>query len=423
MKRKIYVLIFCAFNSLWVTAQANSTKITLNQCIDIALQNNPYVKEVANDGIIAGLALKSARSDLYPVLSTQISGGYSNQYRLNNDYRTGNGTFSADQLLWQNGKVNATIKQTRYNLKAAGYTLQARKKDIILSVKTYYFNCLLQNQLYEIAIENVSKANMFLEYAHERYKIGSGRRSDVLKAESDLAESEFERDTYFNSLTQAQNELSMLTSLSTDRLSNLESTWQDDRPDSYGHRLDSLYNLALCNYPELQNVNNLKLLQQSKIREANAELYPRLGFNGGYNWSYNPALSRQKGWYTLLTLQWQIFNGNKQHNQIQIEKTRKTIYEIREEQVKTFLIKEISNRLINIKTAESQIKLTSRLLKTTLENLEIAKAQYKVGTGSMLELTDARVNDLLAKQKNIQAIAAFQIAWANLERLTGIFNK
>jgi len=419
MKRKIYVLIFCAFNSLWIIAQTDSAKINLKQCIDIALQYNPYVKEVAKDEIIAGLVVKSARSDLYPVLSTQISGGYSNQYRLNNDYRTGNVAFSADQLLWQNGKVNATINQATYNLKAAGYSLQARKEDIIVSVKTYYFNCLLQSQLYEIAIENVSKANMFLEYAQERYKIGSGRRSDVLKAESDLAESEFERDTYLNSLTQAQNELSMLTGLSTDRLSNLENTLQSAQPDLYAKRLDTLYTLALLYYPELQYVNNLQLLQQSKIREANAELYPRLGFNGGYNWSYNPALPWQKGWYTLLTLQWQIFNGYKQHNQIQMEKTRKTIYEIREEQVKTFLIKEISNRLINIKTAESQIELTNRLMKTTVENMEIAKAQYKAGTGSMLELTDARVNDLLAKQKNIQAIAAFQIALANLERLTG----
>jgi outer membrane protein TolC len=62
-------------------------------------------------------------------------------------------------------------------------------------------------------------------------------------------------------------------------------------------------------------------------------------------------------------------------------------------------------------------------MKTTSENLEIAKAQYKSDTGSMLELTDARIFDLLAKQKNIQAITSYKIALANLERLTGNMNK
>jgi len=81
------------------------------------------------------------------------------------------------------------------------------------------------------------------------------------------------------------------------------------------------------------------------------------------------------------------------------------------------LFKEVSNRLIALKEADNQIALSFSLMATTAENLEIAQAQYKAGTGSMLELADARINDLSAKQKNIQAIAAYQIAMANLERL------
>jgi outer membrane protein TolC len=54
---------------------------------------------------------------------------------------------------------------------------------------------------------------------------------------------------------------------------------------------------------------------------------------------------------------------------------------------------------------------------TTSENLESAKAQYQSGTASMLELTDARITDLIAKQNNIKAIARYRMAMANLERL------
>jgi outer membrane protein TolC len=423
MKKKIWTLIFCTLLLPGAFAQTGVQSVTLNQCIDSALIYNPFIKESVNETIISGLAVKTARSGLYPVISADFSGGYSNQYKLGNDYRSGNGTVSVDQVLWQNGKVKSSIDQARYNQNAADLSLEARKQDIILSVKTNYFNCLLQNQLYQIAIENVSKANLFLDYANERYKVGAGRKSDVLKAESDLAEAQFERDTYMNSLAQVQNELGMLTGFSPNQLSTLENRWSNDQLIKYGQFADSLSAIAFHNYPELLAINNLQLSQQAKIREVNAELYPRLGFNGGYNCSYNPVLSQQKGWYSALTLRWQIFNGNELRNRIQIEKTRKTIYENQEEEIKTFLIKEIRNRIISVNSAESQIRLTDRLMNTTSENLEIAKAQYKSGTGSMLELTDARMVDRLAKQKNIQAITSYQIALANLERLTGNMNK
>jgi outer membrane protein TolC len=58
------------------------------------------------------------------------------------------------------------------------------------------------------------------------------------------------------------------------------------------------------------------------------------------------------------------------------------------------------------------------MIKTASENLEIAMAQYKAGTGSMLELTSARTDRLDATQKNIRAYFAYQSALINLERLT-----
>lgn len=423
MKRKICILIVGILSTLQIVAQDDSIIVTLSQSIDAALRYNPSIKESTNDANISELAVKKSRSGLYPVLSTEISGGFSREYRFKNDYKTVNSTIAAEQVLWQNGKVNAGIDQARYSKQAADFSLEGQKQEVILAVKTAYFNCLMQNQLYEIAVDNVSKANLFLEYARERYKVGAARKYDVLKAESDLSEAEFERDTFLNSLAEAQNELSMLTSLPPTWFSKLENTWRSDQLDASDEHIDTIRSKTFRNYPELQVVNNLQLSQQARITQTNAELYPRLGLNAGYNWNYNPTYQEIKGWYTALTLRWVLFNGNQQRNQVKEEKIRKTIYENQAEEVRNFLLKEISNRLINIKEAESQIRQTDHLMKTTLENLEIAKGQYKAGTGSLLELTDARISDLLAKQKNIQAITAYQIALANLERLTGDSNE
>lgn len=281
----------------------------------------------------------------------------------------------------------------------------------------------MQFQLYLISIDNVNRSRLFLEYAHERYKTGTGRKSDVLKAESDLTEAEFDSEYNRSLLARSQNELSRLTGLTPELFSKLEDPIRYEGAGEYNNKFDSLRNTAFRNYPDLKIVNNQELSQQARIDVAKAELYPRLGLNAGYTWSYNPALPEQKGWFTGLTLRWQLFSGNEQRNRIQFEITKKVIFENRKDEIKDFLVTELNNRLINLREAESQIKLTDRMIMSTSENLEIAKAQYNAGTGSMLELTDARINDLNAKQKNIRAITAFQIALVNLERLTNNMNQ
>lgn len=424
MKKTIYILIAFYIHTSWqVMAQSETANITLNQCVDAALINNPSIKESENEVSISAMGIKMAQSGLYPAVSVEGSGGLSNEYRLEDDYKIGTAKLTIDQLLWQKGKVKSFIEQAHFIKEASIASLEARKQELIVSVKKIYYTCLQQNQLYLVAQDNVSKAELFLEYARERYKIGVGRKSDVLKAESDLAEAEFERDSYLNSLKQAKNELSMLTGFSINSLSELEDTWQIDKLVIYRKQADSLFIIAFQNYPELQIINNLGLSQLAKIQETKAEFYPRIGVSAGYDWNYNPIVQEQRGWYSAIALRWNIFNGNERRYRLQSEQLRKTNYENQSEEMKNFLIKEVSNCLISIKEAENQITLTNKLMKTTSENLEIAKSQFNVGTGSMLELTDVRIKNLSAKQKNIQAIVAFKIALSNLERLIGNTNE
>jgi outer membrane protein len=424
MKKIIFTLAFSVLmSSLNLTAQSDSAVVTLNQCINAALNYNPLIKQASNEVAAAKFAIKIAESGYYPVISTDISAGFSDQYRLNNNYKTGNVLLSADQPLWQKGKIKAFVNQAKYNQLADNYSLESLTADIIESVKTTYLSCQMQFQLYLISTDNVNRSRLFLEYAHERYKTGTGRKSDVLKAESDLSEAEFDSEYNRSLLERSHNELSRLTGLSPEMFSKLEDPNRYEVAGEYNNQFDSLRNTVFRNYPDLKIVYSQELSQQAKIEEAKADLYPRIGLNAGYNWSYNPALPEQKGWFSGLTLRWQLFSGNEQRNRIQFEMTKKVIYENRKDEIKGFLVKELNNRLINLREAESQIKLTDRMIISTSENLEIAKAQYNAGTGSMLELADARINNLNAREKNIRAITAFQIAIVNLERLTNNMNQ
>jgi outer membrane protein len=417
------IIVLALLNGLRVDGQVSSPLVTLGKCINAALNYNPVIKQASDELSQAALAVKISEADLYPVISTEMSGGYSNEYRSNNNFKTGTVNISGEQVLWQNGRIKANIEQSHYTLDAEDYSLEARKLDVIAGVKTAYFNCLMYSQLYKTASDNISNAALFLEYAKERHKTGAGRKSDVLKAENDLSEAQFESESFRNSLSRTRNELSLLTGLSPESLSALEEVGEYNQYDYHEEPIDTIIAEAARNWPELKIVRYQQLAQKAKIRQITAELYPAVGISAGYNWNYNPVFQDQNGWYTVMNVRWKLFNGGENRSRIKSEMARNSFYDNRKTEVNDFLQKEIKNRVINSREALRQIRLTDLMLITTSENLEIAKAQYKEGISSILELTIARTDDLNAKQKNIRAIADFHFAQVNLERLTKNINQ
>jgi outer membrane protein TolC len=215
----------------------------------------------------------------------------------------------------------------------------------------------------------------------------------------------------------------MLSGIPVDRLSDLDSTWiEDPLIDLKTVQMKSQTSpgKTVNQYPEYISVLNLVSAQQAKINQARSEQYPGLLLNAGYQWNYNPVFKNQDTWYTTLTLRWNIFKGNENSYRVQSEIIRKSILERQAEEVEIFYRKELANREISLAEATEKIQLTRDLISTTAANLETATAEFKTGTGSMLELVDARVAYLRARQNNIVAITEYRIAAAQLERLTGI---
>jgi outer membrane protein len=392
--------------------------VTLDQCIEAALTNNPSVKQAANTSSQAAVGVNIARSGRFASVSTEIAGGFSDQYRSGNNFETAYARLSADQKVWQNNRITASIEQARSAGKAADASYEAARQEIIVSVKTIYYVCQQQQKLQIIAGENVTRAGVFLQYARERVNAGLGRRSEVLKAESDLAEAIFDQNATVNAYRKVLNDLAMLTNLPSDQLSN-HAKWEAETLASTVQSSDSVLKIALSQYPELQAILNLRSSQESKIKEVRAARYPGIFLNTGYDWNYNPLTNDQKGWYALVTLRWDIFNGNANRCREKLEYLNKENYNYQVEEMQNYVAREVSNRIISLLETMEQISLTRSLLKTTGENLAVAQGQYIAGTGSILELTDARLTDLQAQKNYVQAVTGYKIALANLERLTG----
>ncbi len=415
---KSLIAVLIAVLSLY-SKKSYAQPVTLPEFINAALINNPVLKSAANESVISEKEIYIARSERFANVSFESSTGLMEEFQIGNDYKYLNARLSAEQLLWQNRKVNAALQQARYNAVVANHSFNGARQDLILTVKTAYFNCQQQFALYSLANNNARRAALLLEYALERSKLGTGKRSDVLKAESDQSQAEFEKELYYYAFRNSVNDLSALTGLSPGVEWKPDSIQSEEPAFSTNESADSLIKLAVSDFPELLVAISRELMQKEAVKVSRALLFPALSLNTGYSSSHDPTFGQQNSWSALLTLRWTLFNGNEKQYRLQCEQIRTEKLTNQKEATRLELIRNINNWLLSLDEARQQITLFRSMKRTTIEGLEAAKAQFMAGTGSMLELTDARVTDLMANKNLIQALTKYKISRANLERLTG----
>ena len=422
-KEMFWIILLILACKITAFSQGNSTdKIDLKTIINAAITNNPGIKDGQIKADISKNEINLTKSALFPRVSTNASYSLSNQNSVGNDYGSVSSGINLNQTLWQNGKNKALIKQSEFLYQAELSEFEAKKQELILQVKFSYFNLLRYRKLYKVSENNLLQAELFLEAAKEKNKLGIGKYSDILKAESELADAKYFSQNYSYSLKAAENELSRLTGLSISANSLSNDQFDLDFISYELFESDSLFALAVKNYPELGMLENIRSSQKFYEKAVKADLYPTVSTNAGYNWYYNPIFKGQDTWNAGISVSWDLFDGNRRKNQVKIEKLRSQSFQFQKEDLLLELKKEIDNKINAFQEAKDQIKISKILMNSTAENLKMLEEEYRQGISSMLELTNARTDDFNAKAKYINALTDYELVLAQIERIIGVIN-
>ncbi|MEN8193182.1 MAG: TolC family protein [Bacteroidota bacterium] len=400
--------------------QSPARVIDLNNLIDAAVTNNPAIKGGQLNVEITNNDIQIKKAELLPQISANATYGLSDENSLRNNYSFFRSGINVSQNLWKKGKYNSLVRQSKFIYQAKQSEFEAQKLDLILQVKFSYYNLLRYRKLYEISENNIFQAELYLDAAKEKNKLGVGKYSDILKAESDLADAKFLAKNYSYSLKESEIELSRLTGLPVIAESIPQNTILVGSNRLNVLERDSLLELAKISYPELQVIENIGLSQEYLISATKADLFPAVTANTGYSWLYNPVFSGQPTWYAGVAISWDVFDGKRRKNQVKTEMLRSQSYQYQKEDLLLELVKEIENILNAFNEVKNQIEISEILMKSTVENLKMLEEEYKQGISSMLELTIARTDDFNANAKHINAITDYELVKAQLERIIGV---
>ena len=147
-------------------------EINLNNCIWIALGNNPQISAAFQDILASDERIKQVWSNFFPSFSWQTSYTHLKQLQLSdaldknlqfNYYLAGQVTLQ--QMLYDFGVTQnqATIRRMSYQ--AYKKTFEAVVNNVIFQTKDAYFNLLYAYENQRVALDNVKKYQMFYNQA------------------------------------------------------------------------------------------------------------------------------------------------------------------------------------------------------------------------------------------------------------------
>lgn len=306
---KKYFFILIHLLSFIITYSQNNSSFNLQQCIDIAIQNNLNLKITdVNVAIAKNNALQSQAQAL-PSLNGTAMHNY--QYGRTIDRYTN--TFANTNVLSQNFYLTAqwtifsglsqynTIQSNKMNLLSAQENLAQQKNDLMLNVATAYVNVLLSQDIleanktqYEITKQNYDRTKILVEQ-------GSAAISTLKDVEAQLANDELNVINAKNNL-----ELNLLT---LRQIMNLPAQQNIEiiRPEIAinaeiltQYTADDIYNIAIKTQPSVKSKEYQLKSYEYMLKANRGKRMPTLNISASLATGYSGLAKRIIGYQTQI---------------------------------------------------------------------------------------------------------------------------
>ena len=305
MRFKI-LLNYIFFSVMMLSAKAQSAdtsvvKYTLQQCIDIALKNNPDVqhREVASD--IQSADLLGARGNMLPTLNGEVTHGlnhgrsidpFTNTYD-NQNAKVAGYTLSSSVTLFNDFAIQNNIKQNRLAYDASKMEVQQYKDAVALNVILEYLQVLTNQDLVNLSMQQKDITAKQLERLNILNDEGAVSPNEYYDVKGKYAQDELTLVNANNNLETDKVSLVKLLNIPYNKNMQLERINLSEALAKDKGSTDSIYQAALQN---LAIIKAVMLRQQSAlyaVKTYRSYQYPYLVLNGGANTNYSSNASTQ----------------------------------------------------------------------------------------------------------------------------------
>lgn len=409
--------------ALQTGVQAEMVELSLDECVALALKNNPAVKIVEADKEKAFWAVKEAAAgkgvsitythsdtrEKYPPSTIRPYYSFSTTFDNN---------FTLSLPLYSGGRLEGLIEKAKINAQIADQEVSKTKQQIMLNAITAYYNVLQARNMLQVNQESVDSLAAHLKNVELQYDVGIVAKSDVLRSQVELANAQ-------QNLIKAQNaydlSLANLNNVIGLPLDSQIKVKEELTREPYTLSLDQSVEYALANRPEFFQAKATIDSARQGVRVAKSGFLPSLSLSGSMDWNdHDFPGAKNNNWSVVLAVSLNVFDSGL--TRAKINEAQMDVDKAREQarQTKDGISLEVRQAYLNMKEAEKRIDTSGVAVTKAEEDFKIARIRYSAGVGTNLDVIDAQVALTQAKTNYVQSLYDYNASRANLNKAMGI---
>jgi outer membrane protein len=402
--------------------------LTRQQAEQLALKNNPRISVAALIALAQKQVVRETRSAELPTLSgngtavaaveaSRIGAGELSASRLLNHVGAG---FQLSQLITDFGRTPNLVASSSLRAKAAEQNAEATRVDIVLATDLAFYNALEAQATLQVANSTVDERKSVSDQVNALTASKLRSTLDQSFAQVNLSQA---RLLVLDSRNQADAAMASLNNIfgtATDR--NYRLVDDPALPSAIASSADEVIALALQQRPDLRA---LQLSHQADVRFSRAQ-----------HEQFLPAVSAQGiagitpvGSSTYFTtdrygaagvnVSIPIFNGFKFSAEAAEADLRAKASDEQSRQLVDQIARDVRTAWLAANTAQQRMSVTAELLKEANTALDLAETRYHLGLSSIVELSQAQLQQTQAQIADVNARFEYESDLATLRFQSG----
>jgi outer membrane protein len=412
-------------SSQFATPPSGATRLSLKDAEAIALKNNPAILVARLSALASQQVTREVRSNLWPQTYANLTavdardnsritaGGLSNPII----FTRAAGGATVSQLITDFGHTTNLVASARLRAKADDQNAMATKQEVLLAVDQAFYGALQTHAVLRVAEQTVASRQLLSDQVSALTRTKLKSDLDLSFANVSLAQAKL---LYLDALNNDKAAMAALSAiLGYPTLENFELGSETDVLAPPPADIDQLTAEAFSKRPEILALEFESESAEKMHRAEHDHLYPTINALAAVG-DAPVRDDRVYGPYAAagVNLQIPVFNGflysaKSREADLRAQAERQRLIDLRNR-----ISRDVRTTWLNASTAFDRVNVSEQLLAQANQALDLAQTRYKLGLSSIVELSQAQLQQTQAEIGNAQAGYEYRLALSALRYQT-----
>ena len=394
-------------------------KLTIDDCVRIALANSPTVVSARLAVESAAVSLSNAKNVFWPTVSVSAQQEYTNSKippAPRADHGTDAESVNADFSISGITDLIRNIKTQRLELQRAQMSLCDVENTVIADVKSAYYALLSAQRA--VAIRTQSR-----DLYQEQYDRTKAFFDEGLRPKVDVTTAEVNLNNEILSLIRAKN----LVKTQTSNLANVMGVTRekplilDDtiEAEPFTMTFDEALTQAYANRPDVHSSKVGLQISEIKLNQAKAAYWPTFTLGASFSKSGDEFRLDNDQTRLYAGVEIPIFSAFNVYNGVKQARIDLASAQNSDRSLSNNVFMEVQNAFISLNEAAESIPVAASTVEKAKENLDLARGRYNEGIGDIIALKDAEVAYTDSELSLLTARYDYAVALAELKKAMG----